>query len=69
MAIATATASSLEFDSFDRLRKPVQAAEGPAVEALRACPQLVAAPIEVLRSLARQSTLRSVPGTTPRRVS
>lgn len=60
MAIATATASSLDFDTFDRLRKPVSAGEGPAVEALRACPQLMAAPLETLRSLARQSTLRTV---------
>jgi CRP-like cAMP-binding protein len=60
MTIATATAPSLDFESFDRLRKPVPAGEGPAVEALRACPQLMAAPIEALRSLARLSTLRSV---------
>jgi CRP-like cAMP-binding protein len=57
MAIATAPLSS---ETFTRSVKVALPAEGPALEALRACPQLRAAPVEALRALARQSTLRPV---------
>jgi CRP/FNR family cyclic AMP-dependent transcriptional regulator len=57
MAIATAT---LDFDSFGKLMRPAVPVELPALEALRACPQLQQAPLEVLRALAREATFRSV---------
>jgi CRP-like cAMP-binding protein len=59
MAIATATAP-LEFEAYDRLAGASASAEAPVLEALKACGQLRSAPIEALRLLARQATLRSV---------
>ena len=57
MAIATAT---LDFDSYGRLMRPVVPVEAPALEALRSCAQLQAAPAEALKALARDATLRSL---------
>ncbi len=57
MAIATAT---LDFDSFGRLMRPAAPAETPGLEALKACPQLRAAPAEVLRELAREALVRPI---------
>jgi CRP-like cAMP-binding protein len=56
MAIATA----LNFDPLSRSVKVAASTDGPAFEALRACPQLRDAPVEALRAIARQSTVRSV---------
>jgi CRP-like cAMP-binding protein len=56
MAIATA----LNFDPLSHSVKVVASTDGPALEALRACPQLRGAPVEVLRTIARQSTVRPV---------
>ena len=55
MAIATAT---LDFDSYGKLMRPVVPVEAPALEALRSCVQLQAAPAEALKTLARDATLR-----------
>ena len=55
MAIATAT---LDFDSYGKLMRPVVPVEAPALEALRSCAQLAAAPAEALKTLARDATLR-----------
>jgi CRP-like cAMP-binding protein len=55
MAIATAT---LDFDSYGKLMRPVVPVEAPALEALRSCGQLQAAPAEALKLLARDATLR-----------
>jgi CRP-like cAMP-binding protein len=55
MAIATAT---LDFDSYGKLMRPVVPVEAPALEALRSCVQLQAAPAEALKALARDATLR-----------
>ncbi len=55
MAIATAT---LDFDSYGKLMRPVVPVEAPALEALRSCAQLQAAPAEALKLLARDATLR-----------
>jgi CRP-like cAMP-binding protein len=57
MAIATAT---LDFDSYGKLMRPALPVEVPGLEALRTCPQLQRAPIEALRGLARDATLRSL---------
>ncbi len=57
MAIATAT---LDYDPFSRSVKVPPSPDGPALEALRACPQLRGAPTEALRVVARQSTIRPV---------
>jgi CRP/FNR family cyclic AMP-dependent transcriptional regulator len=57
MAIATAT---LNYDPFSRSVKVPSSTDGPALEALRACPQLRGATTEALRIVARQSTLRPV---------
>jgi CRP-like cAMP-binding protein len=59
MAIATATAPA-DFDAYDRLAKPQPPVEGPAMEALKNCAPLRSAPVEALRALARQATLRPV---------
>jgi CRP-like cAMP-binding protein len=59
MAIATATAR-VDFDAYDRLVQTPPATDAPLLEALKSCPQLSGAPLEVLRHLARQSTLRPV---------
>jgi len=55
MAMATAT---LDFDSYGKLMRPVVPVEAPALEALRSCAQLQAAPVEALKALARDATLR-----------
>ena len=56
MTIATA----LNFDPLSRSVKVAAPTDGPAFEALRACPQLRGAPVEALRTIARQSTVRPV---------
>ena len=55
MAIATAT---IDFDSYGKLMRPVVPVEAPALEALRSCAQLRAAPAEAFKALARDATLR-----------
>jgi len=57
MAIATVT---LNYDPYSRSVKPAASPEGPAFEALKACPQLRGASPEALRTIARQSTIRPV---------
>jgi CRP-like cAMP-binding protein len=56
MAIATA----LNFDPLSRPVKVTPSPDGPAFEALRACPQLRGVPAEALRTIARQSTVKPV---------
>jgi CRP-like cAMP-binding protein len=57
MAIATAT---LDFDSYGKLMRPALPVEVPGLEALKSCPQLQRAPVEALRALARDASLRSL---------
>ncbi len=57
MAIATST---LDFDPFGKILTPPATTEAPAFEALRGCLQLRRAPIEALRAMARESTMRSL---------
>jgi CRP-like cAMP-binding protein len=54
MAIATAP---VDFEAYDRPVKPTPV-DGPALEALKACAELRSAPLDALRALARQATLR-----------
>lgn len=55
MAIATAT---IDFDPYDRHVKPT--ADGPALEALKACTVLRSASLDALRTLSRQATVRPI---------
>ena len=57
MAIATAT---LDFDSYGKLMRPALPVEVPGLEALRSCRQLQPVPVEALRALARDSSVRSL---------
>jgi CRP-like cAMP-binding protein len=59
MAIGTASAR-LDFEAYDRLPQAAPPAEAPLLEALKSCEQLRGVPVESLRSLARQATLRTV---------